>query len=106
VTGTARVGDCEPSRASAENEATKQQAGTRRNAQSRHTHVLLIPEETVADKAIVVRGFSHTSRHSSVESLLAEIGRPNSDLRRWSIVPTWHPATMATPAMPRPFRPR
>ncbi|MFY9922473.1 MAG: hypothetical protein WAL26_29430 [Mycobacterium sp.] len=77
VTSTARVGDSESGRASAEHEAAQQQTGTRRNAQSRHPHVLLIPEETVADKAMVVRGFLHTSRHSSVESLLAEIGRPN-----------------------------
>ena len=56
MTGTARISGGDPGRASAENEATEQQAGTRRNAQSRHPHVLLIPEETVADKGVCREG--------------------------------------------------
>ncbi len=49
VAPAARVGDCDPGGAIAKYEAANKHAGTRRNAQSRHPHLLLFLDEMVAD---------------------------------------------------------
>ncbi|RDH74364.1 hypothetical protein DVS77_32235 [Mycolicibacterium moriokaense] len=49
VADPAGIGERQADCAAAEHEATDKHAGTRRNAQGRHPHLLLIPVEIVAD---------------------------------------------------------
>ncbi len=69
------------------------------SAHSRHPHRSLIPTKWLLTRRLLFEVLAYFS-HSSVESFVA--GLPGmAAMQALGIVPTWHPATMATRAMPR-----